>query len=85
MGLWQKGTEIMEVWGSFVGRFSNYANVPLEGHATELWHPTLAQRKLLVLGVASPHGEAVHDVGSGPASGRRGVFPHLLGLVKGEE
>ena len=42
----------------FVGRFSNYANVPLEGHATGLWHPTHAQRKLLVLGVAPPCGGA---------------------------
>ena len=55
-----------------------------EGHATGLWHPTHAQRKLLMLGVAPPRGEAVHDVGSGPASRRRGVFPHLLGLVKGK-
>ena len=68
----------------FVGRFSNYANVPLEGHATGLWHSTHAQRKLLVLGVASPRGEAVHDVGSWPASGRRGVFPHLSWLIKGK-
>ena len=53
----------------FGGRFSNYANVPLEGHTTELWHPTLAQRKLLVLGVTPPHGETVDKVGFRPGSG----------------
>ena len=68
----------------FVGRFSYYVLVPLEGHTAGVRHPIHAQRKLLVLGVASPHGEAVRDVGSWPASGQRGVFPHLSWLVKGK-
>ncbi len=53
----------------FVGRFSYYVLVPLEGHTTGVWHPTHAQRKLLVLGVTPPHGETVDEMGFGPGSG----------------
>ena len=53
----------------FVGRFSYYVLVPLEGHTTGVWHPTHAQRKLLVLGVTPPHGETVDKVGFRPGSG----------------
>ena len=66
----------------FVGRFSYYVLVPLEGHTTGVWYPTHAQRKLLVLGVTPPHGETVDEMGFGP--GQEGV-PDLLGLVKGKK